>query len=169
MTSQQRFMQWWQQRAQREKLALASAVLIMVLLIVYLLVEPMLLRRARLEADIPRLREDSVWMQGSLLQVEQLRGGSTAEGTGKSALTITLVEELLHAAGIHTQVTELKPASGQSVTVRFDAVAFSGLMEFLLQLRTRSTARPVLASISRIADQDGMVEATLTIAPAGSQ
>jgi hypothetical protein len=47
-------------------------------------------------------------------------------------------------------------------------VAFSGLMEFLLQLRTRSNARPVLASISRIDDQDGMVEAALTLAPAGS-
>ena len=168
MTNKLMYIQWWQQRAQREKLVLVSAAVMLVMVILYLLVEPMLQRLAQLEADIPRLREDRVWMQDSLQQVEQLRGGSTAEGADKSALTITLVEELLHAAGIHTQVTELKPASGQSVTVRFDAVAFSSLMEFLLQLRTRSTARPVLASISRIADQDGMVEAALTIAPAGN-
>ena len=165
MTNKLMYIQWWQERAQREKLVLVSAAVMLVMVILYFLVEPMLQRRAQLEADIPRLREDRVWMQDSLQQVEQLRGGSTAEGADKSALTITLVEELLHAAGIHT---ELKPASGQLVTVRFDAVAFSSLMEFLLQLRTRSTARPVLASISRIADQDGMVEAALTIAPAGN-
>jgi type II secretory pathway component PulM len=160
--------QWWQQRAPREKLVLSCAAMMLVLVILYLLIEPVLLRRAQLEADIPRLQEDKIWMQDSLRQLEQLRGDGSAPGAGQSVLTITLVEELLHAAGIHAQLAELKPASGQSVTVRFDAVAFSGLMEFLLQLRTRSNARPVLASISRIDDQDGMVEAALTLAPAGS-
>ncbi len=160
---------WWQQRVPREREILLSAVVLLVLILLYLLVEPLMQRRAQLEAEIPLLHEDRVWMESSLAQIEQLRGGTDAVDSDKSALTITLVEELLHAAGIHAQVSELKPASGQAVMVRFEAVAFTGLMEFLLQLKNRAAARPAMASISRVQGQDGMVEATLTLAPVGNQ
>jgi len=158
-------MGWWQQRAPRERNVLAAGAALLLITIVYLLIEPVIQQRARIQAELPRLREDLAWMQQQGATIEQLRGSNGMVNTGRSGLTISLVEELLREAGVHAQVSDLRPGPGQSVVLRFNQVAYTQLMELLLQLRVRAAARVSLASITRLQDQPGMVEASLTLGP----
>lgn len=160
---------WWQQRAQREKTVLATGAALLLFVLVWLLIEPAIQQRERQLAEIPLLREDLVWMQAQLAEIAQLRGDSNPSMSGKAVLTIALVEELLREVELHGQVSELRPASGQGILLSFKQVPYTQLMEFLLQLRNRSAARISLASISRLQDQAGMVEASLSLNPATTQ
>lgn len=165
MNMRARFMYWWQQRAGREQWLLASAAGMLLFVFVYLLFEPVLQRREQLHADIPRLHEDLVWMQTQLADLERRRGTADPSPSTRTPLTITLVEELLRNAGIHEQVSDLRPVQGQSVMVRFDQVVYTQVMEFLLQVHNRAAARVSLASIRRMQDQTGQVEVSLTLSP----
>ncbi len=166
---QERVLSWWEQRAAREKSVLAGGAVLLLIVIAWLLIGPATQRREQVEAEIPGLREDLVWMQAQIAEIDQLRGVTDPASPGKAVLTIALVEELLRESGVHGQVSELRPASGQGVLLRFEQVAYAQLMEFLLQLRNRAAARISLASISRLQDQVGMVEASLSLNPATTQ
>jgi len=156
---------WWQQRAPRERHVLAAGAALLLITIVYLLIEPVIQQRARMQAEMPRLQEDLAWMQQQVAAIEQLRGSRGTVNTATSGLTISLVEELLRESGVHAQVSDLRPGSAQSVVLRFNQVAYPQLMELLLKLRMRASARVSLASITRLQDQPGMVEASLTLSP----
>ena len=160
---------WWQQRMPREKAVLAAGAALLLLVIFWLLIEPAIQLRERMQTELPVLREDLVWMQAQVSEIEQLRGSGDTSRSGKAELTIALVEELLHTAGLHGQISELRPASGQSVSLKFDQVDYGQLMEFLLELRKRAAARISLASISHKQDQAGMVEASLSLSPDSPQ
>lgn len=167
MMAREKFVYWWQQRAPREKQVLAAGFALLFIVIAWLVIGSAIQKRERLEAEIPLLREDLAWMQAQIAEIDQLRGDPSS--TGKEVLTIALVEELLRAAGVHGQVSELRSASEQGVLLRFKQVAHAQLMEFLLQLRKRAAARISLASISRLPDETGMVEASLSLNPVTAQ
>ena len=160
-----KIMDWWQQRAPREQYVLVTGAVLLIFTIIYLLFEPLLQQRQRIEAGIPLMHDDLAWMQARTAEIDQLRGNTGPAGTGKAVLTIALVEELLHSAGVHAQLSELRPAQGDAVMIRFNQVSYAQLMEFLVQLRSRAAARVILASIVRLDEQVGMVEASLTLAP----
>lgn len=163
MITRDGLMQRWQSLAARERLVLVAGTALLVLILLYLIVEPVLLRRERLAADIPRLREDLVWMQSRLAELEQLQGTDNAPAQTKTALSVAMIEELLHEANIYDQVSDLRPVQGQSVMIRFKQVAYDRLLEFLSALRDRAAARVSLASIELVQDLPGRVEASLTL------
>lgn len=165
MMLREKALYWWKQRASRERFVLATGGLLLFLVFAWLTIEPVFQQRERLESGIPQMREDLAWMQAQLAVVEKLRGKSGPDNSGKAVLTIALVEELLREAGMHDQVSELRPASGQDVMLRFKQVAYPQLMEFLLQLRQRAAARISMANFSRLQDHPGMVEASLSLSP----
>ena len=165
MITRDSLMQRWQSLASREKSMLVTGAVLLVLIILYLIVEPALLRRERLAGDIPRLREDLAWMQSQLAELQQLRGVDGASAQARMPLSVAMVEELLHQVDIYDQVADLRPVQGQSVMIRFKQVGHDKLMEFLSALRDRAVARVSLASIERVQDQPGRVEASVTLSP----
>lgn len=150
----------WQSLATREKSILLGGTTLLVLIVIYLLLEPELERRARMQNDIPRLREDLAWMQSQLPELQRLTGTNAGQPTG-APLSIALVEDLLRQSGIHDRVSELRPVDG-SVSLRFEEVSHAGLMQFLSVLTTRSTVRIAAAGIRRL-ESAGNVEASLTL------
>jgi type II secretory pathway component PulM len=160
---------WWQARAHRERTVLVSGVLLVLCVSIWLIMEPVIQQRHRMLAELPKLEQDLSWMQDNVEQVNRLRGGNNAATTGKTALSVALVEEIMRDTGVHEQVSELRPTSGQGVMVKFSKVAYSQLMEFLFRLKDRAEVRVSLASISRLQDQAGMVEASLSLSPDANQ
>ena len=154
---------WWQARARREKTVLVSGVLLVLCVSIWLIMEPVIQQRQRMLAELPKLEQDLAWMQNNVEQVNRLRGSNNAATTGKTALSIALVEEIMREAGVHEQVSELRPTSGQGVMIKFSKVAHPQLMDFLLRLKNKAKARVTLASISRLQDQAGMVEVSLSL------
>lgn len=163
MITRDGLIQHWQSLASREKSTLVSGVVLLLCTGIYLALEPALLRRGQLAADIPRLRDDVTWMQSQLPELEQLHGANNSSTAG-TPLSVALVEELLRQSGIYEQVTDLRPVQ-QSVTIRFDKVVYAQLVEFLSAVRARAAARISLASIRRNPDHAGHVEASLTLSP----
>lgn len=154
------FIQRWQSLAVREKSVLLAGATILVLIVIYLLLEPALERRERLQSDIPRMRENLVWMQAQVPELQQLLGTNAGRPSGEP-LSVALVEDLLRQSGIHEQVSELRPVD-QSVSLRFDDVSYSGLIQFLSALTSRTAARVGAAGIRRL-ETTGHVEASLTL------
>lgn len=163
--SRAKIMDWWQQRAPREHYVLVTGAVLLLFTIIYLLIEPVVQQRQQIEARIPLMRDDLAWMQARTAEIGQLRGNTGPAGTGKAVLSIALVEELLRSTGVHAQLSELRPAQGDAVMIRFNQVSYAQLMEFLMQLHSRTAARVSLASIARLDEQAGKVEASLTLAP----
>jgi len=158
-----KFQGWWEQRARREKTVLISGAVLVLGVCIWLIMEPAILQRQRMLAELPKLEQDLAWMQDNVDQVNRLRGGNNAATTGKTALSIALVEEIMRDAGVHEQVNELRPTSGQGVMVKFSKVAYPQLMDFLWRLKNKAKARVTLASISRLQDQAGMVDVSLSL------
>lgn len=139
-----------------------TGVAILILIVIYLLLEPALESRNRLQSDIPRMREDLVWMQAQVPELQQLLGTNAGRPSGEP-LSVALIEDLLRQSGIHEQVSELRPVD-QTVSLRFDEVSYSGLMQFLSALTSRTAARVGAAGIRRL-ETASHVEASLTLKP----
>ena len=160
---------WWQQRARREKTVLCSGVLLVLCVCIWLILEPVMQQRERMLAELPKLEQDLTWMQANVEQVKHIRGGNNAATPGKTTLSVALVEEIMRETGVHELVSELRPTSGQGVKIKFSKVAYPQLMDFLFRLKNRVQARVSLASISRLQDQAGMVEVSLSLDPVDNQ
>jgi general secretion pathway protein M len=158
---------WWQERAVREKAVLAAAAIILLLTLVYLAFEPILQERQRLTAEIPLLREDLAWMQSQVSEIQQLSNPVTTvtDNSTAPALTLAMVEQVLRQSGMEDQVTDLRPLAGQVISIGFDKVSYANLVEFLYQLQQRSNAVVSQARINRIEGSDGVVNATLALTP----
>lgn len=152
----------WQSLAVREKGILSAGAAILVVIVIYLLLEPALERRDRLQSDIPVMRENLAWMQAQVPELQQLLGTNAGRPSGEP-LSVALVEELLRQSGIHEQVSELRPVD-QTVSLRFDDVSYNGLMQFLTALTSRTSVRVGAAGIRRL-ESSGHVEASLTLRP----
>jgi len=158
---------WWQERVIREKAVLAAAAIILLLTFIYLAFEPILQERQRLATEIPMLREDLVWMQSQLSEIQQLSNPVTAEidTSTAPALTLAMVEQVLRLSGMEDQVSDLRPLAGQVISIGLNKVSYASLIDFLYQLQQRSNAVVSQARINRVEGSDGVVNATLSLTP----
>jgi len=158
---------WWQERAIREKAVLVSAGIILLLTLIYLAFEPILQERQRLTDEIPLLREDLSWMQSQVDEIQRLTNPAVATNDNSVAPTLTLamIEQVLRQSGMEDQVTDLRPLTGQAISIGFNQVSYANLIEFLYQLQQRSNAVVSQARINRIEGRDGIVDANLSLTP----
>ncbi|MFP4615515.1 MAG: type II secretion system protein GspM [Thiohalorhabdus sp.] len=161
--------EWWRDRPPRERVILAVGIAALLLVGAYLLIEPHLEERQRLAQEIPELREDLSWMREHLAEAKRLGGESGAPdpdaGEGESSFGPALVEESLQGAELAEEVETLRSSGEEGVQVAFTRVAFPELVGWLGDLRQRSGAEVRTARIQRNGEQEGMVEAELTLVP----
>jgi type II secretory pathway component PulM len=158
-------LRWWRERMAREKLVLLAGAVILLLTTIYLVLEPVVQERERLQTEIPKLQEDLAWMQSHISDINRLRGVVGAATVPVQTLTLAVVEDALREAGLKEQTTDLRPAAGQGVQLVFDQVAFADLMELLSQLQRRIAARVSQARIDRLENMPGMVKANMSLVP----
>lgn len=156
-------LQWWQERAGREKASLVAAAVLLGLTAVYLMVEPVLKEAARKRAEVPELRADLRWMKARVEEVRGLRqqGAPGAAGGGP---VLGRIEETARAQGIRGALSQLQGQGEAGARVELEGVAFPALLDWLATLRARAGIVAVEADIQRREEGGaGRVDARLVL------
>ena len=153
---------YWARRNQRERRLLAAAgVLILIAVIYLLLLDPALSGRARLQKDLPALRQQAAELQALTAKAISL-SGQQAERPA-SQLTKEAVETALKSKGLNPQSVVL---SGDMAKVQLSAVAFAGLLDWLDDAQKNAHWQVVDANVTAAGGanaQPGIVNATVTL------
>lgn len=154
--------QYWAQRNQRERRLLGAAgALILVAVIYLLLLDPALSGRARLQKDLPALRQQAAELQSLTAKAASL-SGQLAERPA-APLSKETIEAALKTKGLNPQSVTL---SGDMAKVQLSAVAFAGLLDWLDDVQKNAHWQVVDANVSAVGGanaQPGIVNATVTL------
>ena len=155
--------QWWIGLSRRERIATSVAAALVLLTLVFLIgIEPAWRTRAKLGADLPRLRAQAAELDQLAAEAKKLklrtRTLESPEQT-RAALTRFLSEKGVNGAQIRDE--------GERVVVsakRIDAAAW------LAWLKDTTNERPLRIAAARMSKVGtGMVDAEVTLAPAGQK
>jgi len=152
---------WWKMRMKREKIMLASAVLVLVCSILYLCVEPMIEEKARLNSILPQMQNDLVWMQTNLAFFQQFR--ESEKNTDVKKISAATLEEMVRESGLQESLSDLKPDDDNGVKVLFEEVSYVKLLDLLYRSRALKNAIVSQATIIAVSEKPGTVKADLIL------
>lgn len=160
-----RLREWWTGLARRERIATALAATLVIAAALYLLaIEPAWRARARLGAELPRLRAQAAEMDGLALEAKKLgaRAAPAAESPAqaKAALVRLAAEKNLASASV-------QDGDNQRLIV---ALRKADAASTLALLRDASGELPLRISAARISRAaPGVVDADVTMIPVGAR
>jgi general secretion pathway protein M len=151
---------WWTGLSRRERTAVMAAALLVGAAVLYLAaVEPAWRTRARLSAELPRLRAEVVQTDALAAEAKKLRTRTrTLESPAqtKAALEKLLAEKNLPAAALREE--------GERLVLSVRRVEVGPWLAWLKDASTELPLRISSARISRVAP--GLVDAEVALAPA---
>ncbi len=120
--------------SRRERLALlALLVIALPLLLVQAVALPILERKSAARAALAEARMTELWVaEQALAHARLARDAGTSQARATTAIGISGIEAGLRAAGLREAVTELANSGDGGITLRFDAVRFTVLAEWLM-------------------------------------
>lgn len=155
---------WWQSRSARERFAVTLGIAAIFCTLVFLLINPVIKEKSRLNAEIPKLREDLTWMQAHMDEVKLLqRQDSPGSRSQSQHLTPAAVENVLRREGLLQQVTDLRPNEQRGVSISFGGVPYADLMDFLYELNVHHTVEVDYARVQKLSAIPGLVNANLSL------
>jgi len=148
---------FWQARTEQERRCLAVGGAVVGLALFYsLLIAPALDGRARLDKELPQLRQQVAEMQAMAREAAALQGqGNIAP----PPMTKDSLNASLAARGLNPQSVTI---TGEYAKLQFSGAQFAGLVVWLDAIRNDSRIAVVDASFTA-QDTPGMVNATLTL------
>ncbi|MDY7548314.1 type II secretion system protein GspM [Glaciimonas sp. Gout2] len=157
---------FWLQRNLRERRLLSASAIFIVLVIMHLLlIGPALSGRARLQKDLPTLRQQSVEMQSLTAIAATLSSRQAAERI--LPLSKETVEATLKSKGLHPQNVSM---SGDIAKVQLSQVDFVSLLDWLDNAQKSAHWEITEANINALDDpgtgksaQPGIVNASVTL------
>lgn len=159
-----RFAEWWTGLARRERIAAAAAATLVTVTALYLLaLEPAWRVRARLAAELPRLRAEVAEMDALALEAKKLRTRALSvesPAQAKAALVKLAAEKNLPAASI-------QDGADQRLIVALRKADAGSTLALLKDASSELPLRISAARISRTAP--GVVDADVTLTPVGPQ
>lgn len=148
---------YWEQRDARERRLLSAAFVVVIAAIIYsLLIDPALSGRADLQKKIPQLRQQVAEMAILSQQSAQM---NTAMAENIPAITREIVDASLQRWAVKPQTLSV---SDDVVRLQLSSIAYSGLMEWLLEMQKSSRLTVDDARVSAL-PEPGMVSVTLTL------
>jgi general secretion pathway protein M len=156
--------QWWTGLSQRERMATSIGAALVLVVAVYLLaLEPAWRARARLSAELPRLRAEAAEVDALALEAKRLRTRTLAVESPeqvKAALNRLLAEK---------QITGITMRDGEDRRVLLSArrVEAAAWLAWMKDVSSELPLRVASARISRTAA--GVVDAEVTLAPPGQK
>lgn len=160
---------WWHTRTERERAVLAGGMTIVLGALLYLAIEPLGARRARLETEVPALAADLAWMRAHAAELTGLREHDAGGGAATAPLSPVMVEDALRRAQLQQYASGLRPDARQTtIVIAFDAVPYAPLLDLIHELKVRDGARVGSARIEALPDRPGFVRAELGLTRAGA-
>jgi general secretion pathway protein M len=159
-----RLREWWTGLARRERMATGLAATFVVIAALYLLaLEPAWRTRARLTAELPRLRAQAAEMDALALEAKKLNSRALtvdSPAQARAALVKLAAEKNLGASAV-------QDGDNQRLVV---AVRKADAMSTLALLKDASSELPLRISAARISrTAPGIVDADVTLVPAGAR
>lgn len=159
-----RLREWWIGLSRRERIASAAAAALVVAAILYMAAfEPAWRTRARLAAELPRLRAEAAQVEALRLEAKTLKERALrldSPAQAKSALGKFVAEKNLPGATV-------RDAEGEHLVV---AVRGADAATWLASLREMTSELPLRITAARIARAGpGVVDAEATLAPVGQK
>lgn len=132
-------MQFWNERAPREKLILSVGGIVLLLVLFYLfLIEPAAQGITRLERGLPQQRQQSAQLEALLSEVRNLKSRTSA-ATISAAEARTAIEKSLAGAGL--KAARIVPLSDGDLQISFANVSFSSWSTWLSNIEREIGAR----------------------------
>ena len=151
--------EWYRGREPRERrVLLAGAIAVPLLLVLFGLLS-LQQRVAAADARVNQKREDLVWLQAVVPQLQSQRQRLGAVGRRNESLVVT-ADRVARESGLALSSTE--PGGNGALRVRADKASFDALALWLGQLTQRYGVVIENASIDA-ADADGVVNASLVL------
>lgn len=155
--------QWWIGLSRRERIATGVAAALVLLTLVFLIgIEPAWRTRAKLGADLPRLRAQAAELDQLAAEAKKLklrtRTLESPEQT-RAALTRFLSEKGVNGAQIRDE--------GERVVVSAKRIDAAAWLAWLKDTTNELPLRIAAARMSKVGT--GMVDAEVTLAPAGQK
>lgn len=150
-------LEFWAARDVRERRMLAAGAAVIALALIHtLLVDPALTGRARLEKDLPELRQQAAQLQALAREAAAF---SSRPVPAASTLTRESIEAALARKGLKPQSVTL---SGGMVQVKLAAASFAGTLGWLDEMQKTALMSVADANIVALPQPD-LVDATLTL------
>ena len=155
--------QWWIGLSRRERIATAAAAALVALAVIFLAgIEPAWRSRAKLSADLPRLRAEAAELDQLAAEAKRLKLRTrTLESPEQTRATLT---RFLGEKGVNgAQIRE----EGERVIVSAKRIDAAAWLAWLKDTTSELPLRIAAARISRVGT--GLVDAEVTLAPAGQK
>jgi general secretion pathway protein M len=121
----------WEDLQYREKIAVVGGGAALVLALLYLLMQPLLSRRARLRDEVATRQAELVWMQNSAAEII---GSGDAAQKPAAASPLKLIDQTVRANDLSGQLKRLEPGTGNEIKVWMEDVVYVDLIHWLRQL-----------------------------------
>ena len=152
-------LEWYRGREPREqRILLAGAVVVPLLLVLFALLS-LQQRVAAADARVTQKRQDLVWLQAVVPQLQTQRQRFGGAGRRNESLVVT-ADRVARESGLGLSSTE--PGGNGSLRVRADKASFDALALWLGQLTQRYGVVVENASVDAT-DADGVVNANLVL------
>lgn len=155
---------WFENLAPRERLMVMAAAAAVLLLLVYaLLWAPLRGGYVALRDSVAGQRDTAVWMQESAQRLAELkRSGVRGRGLGGQSL-LSLADSTARAGGLASALKRVEPEGANSVRVWLEGASFDQLIQWLAVMAERYGVNADTASVERVAETAGRVNARLTL------
>jgi len=154
----------WEDLQYREKIAVAAAAAALVLALLYLLMQPLLSRRAQLREEVAARRADLVWMRNSAAEI--IRSGVIGQNPA-AASPLKLIDQTVRANDLAGQLKKLEPGTGNEIRVWMEDVVYVDLVHWLRQLTAEGTITISSLTVEKNG-APGRVNARLTFTSGGN-
>jgi general secretion pathway protein M len=155
---------WWHGLAAQERRVLVVGGIVAALLLGWaLLWHPLEQRRAELERELDRQREELAFVQAGAQEIARRRATGVQAGAqraGKSLLA--LADATARSGGLGDALRRVEPAGARTVKLAFESARFDVLVAWIEALATSYGVEAVELSVDR-ADGVGFVNARVTL------
>lgn len=156
---------WFNGLDSREQLMVGVAAVVVVLFLLYLLVwAPLDNGHETLKTKVAAQRETVVWMEQSAQTLQQLKRtrGPGARGLGGKSL-LAMADSTARSNGLGPALRRVEPEGSRNVRVWLENAPFDQVVKWLGTLHTTYGISTDSASLERVAETAGRVNARLSL------
>ena len=153
---------WWSGLAQRERILVAAAALVVGLFLPWQLAwVPYSNHAAEVRVALQEERELLAWMEGAVAELRRHAGTApSASGQGQGPSLLVLADRTVREAGLAESLQRVQP-EGRQVRVWLDGAVFDDALRWLGRLTAQHGVRVTALSIERTANGRANLRITL--------